>query len=316
MHSVLDPVSLRILIPGVLTLVTLSKTQLLHRVRPSARTRSHLNRTLTWGLTAALSAPALSAQRVPFDATSLVRRAMQHRLDADKHHQPLRYLLHKTDEKHDTTKEIIETKDGDVARLIAINGKPLTAVADSAELARLNDLALHPELQQHRHQGEQKDQERVNRLMALLPDAFLFHLEATEPCPSGQCYRMSFTPNSHWDPPSMESKIFRGIAGEVWIDQAQERMTRIDAHFIADVDFGFGILGKVNKGGTALLEQADVGGNDWELTSLKLNVTGKALVLKSLSFQITEEASHFSPVAPNLNYTQAIQLLKLSSPAP
>ena len=110
----------------------------------------------------------------------------------------------------------------------------------------------------------------------------------------------------------MEADLLRGVAGEVWIDQAQERLARLDAHFISDVEFGFGILGKLNKGGTALLEQTDVGGHDWELTGLKLHMTGKALMVKSLSFQVTEEASHFSQVPPSMSYREAIQLLKTS----
>ena len=80
----------------------------------------------------------------------------------------------------------------------------------------------------------------------------------------------------------MEANIFRGLAGELWIDQAQERLTRLDAHVIANVDFGWGILGKLDKGGTIQLEQSDIGNHDWELTTLKLNLKGKALMLKSL----------------------------------
>jgi hypothetical protein len=112
----------------------------------------------------------------------------------------------------------------------------------------------------------------------------------------------------------MEADLLRGIAGEVWIDATQERLTRLEGHFIANVDFGFGIVGKLNKGGTVLLEQTDVGEHDWELTRLTLHVTGNALMVKPLSFQINEEASHFSPVASGLRYRDAIQLLKQSVP--
>jgi hypothetical protein len=259
----------------------------------------------------------LSAQSLPpmpVDATALVRRAVQHRLDAGKSHRPVRYLIHRTDERHDTTKEIIETVDGGVARLVAIDGKPLSAEADRAELDRLDTLANHPELQEHRHKSEQKDAERVDRLLALLPDAFLYRFEGMTPCAASQCYRLSFTPSPHFTPPNLEADLLCGVAGEVWIDAEQERLTRLDGHFIADVDFGFGIIGKLNKGGTVLLEQSDVGEHDWELTRLTLHVTGNALMVKPLSFQINEEASRFSPVAPGLRYKDAIQLLKQSAP--
>jgi len=251
-----------------------------------------------------------TAPSPPLDPTALVRRAVQHRLDAAKGHQPVRYLVHRVDERHDNTKEIIETKDGDVARLIAINGKPLPADADKAEMERLDNLAQHPELQLHRHKVEKEDADRVSHIMSLLPDALLYQFEGMAPCPSGQCYRLSFKPNPKFSPPDLEANILTGVDGEVWIDQAQERLTRLDANFIKNVDIGFGILFKLNKGGTVSLQQTNVGNNDWELTRLTLHVTGKILLVKSFSNQVTEDASHFAPVAPNLNYRDAIQLLK------
>jgi hypothetical protein len=268
-------------------------------------------------LLAIMFASICAAQSLPpesMDATALVRRAVEHRLDAGKSHRPVRYLIHRTDERHDTTKLIIETADGDVARLVAINGKSLPVEADRAELNRLDTLANHPEMQEHRHKSEQKDAERIDHLLALLPDAFLYRFEGMAACAAGQCYRLSFTPNPHFTPPNLEADLLRGIAGEVWIDPAQERLTRLDGHFIADVDFGFGIIGKLNKGGTVLLEQTDVGGHDWELARLVLHVTGKALMVKPLSFQISEEASGFAQVAPGLRYRDAIQMLKQAGP--
>ena len=262
----------------------------------------------------ALFAHAQSQPPAAMDATALVRRAVQHRLDAEKNHAPIRYVIHRTDERHDTTKEIIETVDGDVARLVQEDGKQLSAEADRAELERLDMLAAHPEMQEHRLKSEQKDAERVDRLLAMLPDAFLYKYEGMATCGAGQCARLSFTPNPQFTPPDVEADLLRGVAGEVWIDITQERLARLDGHFIADVDFGFGILGKLNKGGTVLLEQSDVGGHDWELTHLSLHVNGKALMVKSLSFQISEEASQFATVSAGLRYKDAIQMLKQTGP--
>jgi hypothetical protein len=111
----------------------------------------------------------------------------------------------------------------------------------------------------------------------------------------------------------VEANIFRGLAGDLWVDQAQERLTRLDAHVIANVDFGWGILGKLDKGGTIQLEQTDIGNHDWELTTLKLNLKGKALMLKSLDIQLTEQAIHFSPVPEGTDYHKAIRLLTRSA---
>ena len=127
--------------------------------------------------------------------------------------------------------------------------------------------------------------------------------------------RLSFTPNPNFTPPDMEANIFHGVAGEVWIDKAQERLTRLDAHFIAEVDLGWGILFRINKGGTALLTQTDVGGRDWELTGMDIHVTGKALMVRSFSFQVNQQASHYTPVPSGLSYRDAIQMLKKADPS-
>jgi hypothetical protein len=258
------------------------------------------------------AAPPVPASR----EAALVGRAVQNHMGGARTDGPLRFLLRKIDQHRDTTKDIIETNQGNVARLVAINGQPLTAQANQAELARLHTLANHPEIQEHRHQREQKDAARINRLMLLLPHAFLYRDEGTSPCPSGEglCHRLSFSPNPGFRTPDLEAGIFRGLSGEVWIDQAQERLTRLDAHVIANVDFGWGILGKLDKGGTIQLEQSDIGNHDWELTSLKLNLSGTALMFKSLSIQLTEQASHFSTIAPTVDYRKAIELLQNSEP--
>lgn len=289
-----------------------------HRQFSSSRTPAKCTLVILISLAPSIFAVAPSTQTAPaaqLDATALVRRAVQHRLNTEKTHRPIQYLLRSVNERHDTTKLIIETKDGDVARLVAINGKPIDSDADKADLARLDNLAQHPELQEHRRKEEEEETDRINHILSLLPDALLYQFQGMAPCPSGQCYRLSFKPNPNFTPPDIEASILTGVDGEVWIDQAQERLTRLDAHFIRNVEIGFGILFKLNKGGTVSLQQTSVGSNDWELTGLTMHVTGKILMVKSFSNQVNEEMSHFSPVAPNLSYRDAIQLLKKYDPS-
>src|SRR5579885_3152331 len=252
---------------------------------------------------------ARAQSEVARDPAAIVRRASHNELAASNGNHPFRYQLHKIDDGKITTKEIVETKDGDVARLIAVNDKPLDPDAQQAEIDRLNNLAAHPELQAHRHKKEQEDSNRANEMIRLLPDAFLYRYEGTVDGPNGPCHRLSFQPNPNFNPPDREAQVYAGMAGELWIDKTQERMVRLDAHLIADVEFGWGILGRLYKGGSILVEQADVGDHHWETIHLKLSLTGKALMIKPLSFQTTEDASHFEPVPPEMGYQNAIKML-------
>jgi hypothetical protein len=287
-----------------------------------------------------------SAQTEPspaIDSAALVRRAIANHMTAEAAHHPQRFVLHKKDDRRDYTQEIIETRQGDIAMAIAANGAPLNPDMHQVQIDHLNNLDTHPDLQEHRRKREQEDNARVDKLMRLLPDAFLYHYESTVPCtvntppdvpvpgsqpaplpisttappaPSVECYHLTFTPNHAWDPPDTESRIMRGMAGEVWIEKSQERLTRLDAHLISDVDFGWGIIGHLDKGGTIFLEQTEMDGNDWELTRMKLNLTGKALMVKTLNIRISEEMAHYAPVPTNLDYHKAIQMLESESPPP
>lgn len=264
-----------------------------------------------------LTSPGLlSAQQtagtVP-DPAALVRRATHNELSSSGPGQAVRFKLRKADDRNVTTKEIVETKDGNVARLIAIGDKPLSSDQAKTEADRLAKLMNDPSIQAHRQKREQEDNDRANKMVKLLPDAFLYTYAGIVEGPNGPCYRLTFRPNPSFDPPDREAQVYHGMAGEMWIDKNQERLVKLDAHLIDDVDFGWGILGRLYKGGTLLVEQADVGGHHWETTHMKLNLTGKALLFKNLRFNTTEDAYDFQPVA-QMGYREAIKLLQSNKP--
>jgi hypothetical protein len=265
---------------------------------------------LAFVLTAAASAVAHPQSPNTVDEpAAIVRRASANELRSTAPPSPVRYKLRKQDDKGITTKEIVETKDGDVARLIARGDKPLSAEDNKAELDRLSNLLAHPEIQERRHKREQEDSGRADEMIRLLPDAFLYTSLGMTAGPNGPAYRLAFKPNPSFRPPDREAEVYHGMEGELWIDQGQERIVKLDAHLIDDVNFGWGILGKLYKGGSLSIEQQDVGHRHWEATLLKLNLTGIALMVKPLSFQTTETSTDFQPVPLNMGYQDAIRLL-------
>ncbi len=262
-------------------------------------------------LTLASSAAWLHAQEPPADPVALVRDASWNELHASNASTgPFRFQLRKQDENGVTTKDIVETKDGDIARLIAVDDKPLTPERAQAERERLDNLLAHPELQTRRHKREQADSGRENEMVRLLPDAFLYTYRGIVTTPSGPAWRLTFEPNPKFIPPDREAQVYAGMAGELWIDCTDKRMAKLDAHLIADVDFGWGFVGRLFKGGTILVVQQDVGNHHWETTHLKLNLRGKILMVKKLIVQSTEDGSAYKPVSKTLTYQDAIRMLQ------
>src|SRR5450432_1136733 len=266
---------------------------------------------------AAICSPKVLSALGPVDPVALVRRASHNEVDPENsNNQAVRYKLRKSDEKGVTTKEIVESKDGGVARLIAINDQALTAQQQRTELERLDNLLAHPELQEHRRKREKEDSDRATEMVRLLPDAFLYKYEGMVSGTNGPAYRLSFRPNPTFDPPDHEAQVYHGMVGKLWIDKAQERMVRLDAHLVEDVDFGWGILGKLYKGGSILVVQADVGHRHWEATHMQLNLVGKALLFKSLNFTTTEDSTDFEPVPKEISYRDAVRMLEATQASP
>src|ERR1700752_2660745 len=80
------------------------------------------------------------------DPAKIVRDASYNELHATKPGRSFSYRQHKVDPKGSTLKEIVETTDGDVARLIEKDGKPLPPEEEQAQSDSLNNIHAHTEI--------------------------------------------------------------------------------------------------------------------------------------------------------------------------
>lgn len=247
--------------------------------------------------------------------SSLVDRALAAELsNARDPSHPMRYVLHKSSPRLTTTKAIIETRQGAVARLLSINGRPLSSLDEQHEQARLNTLLRNPDSQRSRKQREDADAQRALKVLRALPLAFNYQYAGTEDGPHGQLDRFSFSPNPAYEPPDLETEVLTAMAGEVWIDPVQGRVVRLKGHLKKDVNIGWGILGRLDKGGWISIDQAEVGDGQWRVVRFQMQMTGR-IFFKSKNFDTLEEESGFAPVPAGLSYVQAIHMLCDDPPA-
>ncbi len=256
---------------------------------------------------ALVSAPNAVA---PEEAQALVDRALANELRAaeDPNH-PMRYLLRKTTPRLTTNKEIYETKDGEVAQLLSVDNQPLSAEAEEKEQARMTALYRDPGRQRHRKQEEAEDAERALALLRALPRAFVYQYAGSAESTGEMVERFNFRPDPDFSPSDLETQILKSMAGEIWIDPAQERVTRLKGRLLRDVDFGWGLVGRLAKGGWIEIDQADVGGGQWRTVRLQMAMSGRVF-FKSRNFDTVEEESRFAPLPVGLGYRQAIELLR------
>ena len=248
--------------------------------------------------------------QTPQGARLLVRRAVSNELKQERDGR--RYLFRTTTRKPNLVqvKENVETDEGVVARLVSVNGQPLGASQQAAENARLLKLLSDPQAWAKKRKEQQDDDARTNRMLGALPDAFLFQYEGTEPGPWGELVRLKFTPDPGYDPPSRETQVFQGMQGEMWIDVNDLHLVRVDGTLFKGVNFGWGILGHLNKGGHFFVEQSRLDAERWDVTHMKLDFTGKAVLFLPINIHEDETSDDYRPVPQHLTLQEGIELLE------
>jgi hypothetical protein len=248
--------------------------------------------------------------------TELVQRAFAEELKGleDTSH-PMRYQSRKSSPRLATTKDIIETRDGSVALLVSVNDHPTSEADAKKEQERLDALLADPGKQRHRKQSQDEDMQRALKALRVMPNAFLYQYAGTVQVGSGSAARFLFTPNPAFVPPDLETHVLTALAGEIWIDPVQARVMHLQASLQNDVEFGWGVLGRLYKGGWINIDNADVGGGIWRVVRFQMNMSARILV-RTRIFETTEEQVNFTPVPQTLDYRQAIAILRSGTGPP
>jgi len=244
---------------------------------------------------------------LPKDPNQLVKDAIKHQIEADAaDHTHWRYHIHREDEKGSQDRDVIETREGQLARTLLINGQPLTAEQRAADEARMKKLVEDPSERAKRDKRAKEDEDKGVQMFKAIPDAFVFKYEGEE---NGQV-RLSFFPNPHYNAPTRELQVFRSLSGMIWIDRAALRMSRLDGSLFEDVTFGWGLLGRLNKGGTFSVRQSRVGDDHWEIVALDVKMAGHAVIFKTINVRQMQRISGFHRVSDTLTISEAYQLLE------
>jgi hypothetical protein len=243
--------------------------------------------------------------------SELVRVAIGNEMENEKGDRYFIWMDRTQRPKGSETKQMIQTPEGIIGRLMAINDKPLTPEQRKEDDKRIDRL-LDPEKMNEKAKEQREDEDHSHKLLRALPDAFIYKYVGTETSAQGrQQVKLDFTPNPKFNPPDRETQVFQGMRGQVWIDTQAMRLAKIDGTLFKDVNFGWGILGRLNKGGRFVVEQAEIGNGHWDTVRMQLKFDGKVLMVKPLHIdEITTEWA-FHPV-PKMDVRQALNTLRRS----
>src|SRR6202158_5778473 len=250
--------------------------------------------------------PQSDSERLGMSANELARKVVANELKVqDKDHVRWMYRLEKEESGKKQVQEILETNNGSLSRLRSIDGRPLDAKQQKKENQRTQRLVSHPDEQRKLQQASNKKAEQGGRLFKILPEAFVFDYAGRQ----GNLVTLTFRPNPNFQPPSLEARVLHSMQGELTVDIKQERLAALNGQLMEDVKFGSGLLGHLDKGGKFEVRQTEVVAGQWEMTTLGVDMKGKALLFKTIGMYETENHSDFQRVPNDLTLAEAAGIL-------
>jgi hypothetical protein len=240
------------------------------------------------------------------DARSLVRTVVKSELAADAHDHS-RWMFRDVNKVKgkSTVKLVVQTAQGDLSKTIEIDGQPLTPQQQKDDEQKMQQFVTDPDVRRKQQQDQQQDSDKAAALTRMLPDAFLW----TEASRRGDETTLAFKPDPDFHAPTHEARVFAAMNGTMVVNTKQQRIKSLKGTLTQDVDFGGGLLGKLEKGGTFDVQRQQIGPKVWEITATHIHIHGHALIFKSISEEQDEETSHYRPTPPGMTLQKAAAML-------
>ena len=260
----------------------------------------------TLSLLAFLTAASLTARAQTPSAHQLVQQVIHNEVAANQsdHTKWMYRDADKTPSK-DVVKLVIETSEASVSKTIQLNGRPLNAQQRQQDRARMQSVVNDPSVREKQRKDSAHDDKQALSLLRMLPEGFLW----TYAGESNGEVTLRFKPNPAFQPPTYASRVFAAMAGEMKVDAKQKRLKMLSGTLIRPVEFGWGLFGKLEKGGTFRIVRSQVAPGEWEITQTHVHIQGHALFFKNISEQEDESTSDYKRTPASLTLEQALQML-------
>jgi len=232
----------------------------------------------------------------------------------------LRYRIHVRDAKGDMVRDVIQSRDGTVARLILREGRPLTEEEDKAEHERLQTMLDSPAAFAKHVKGDVSGRKMAHDMIEQLPEAMLYTYAPGQPQRPDRATHgdepaeivIDYKPNPAWTPPGVTYEPLTGLEGRAWIDTKTHTMTRMDGTVFRGVNL-VGFIAHIYEGGKLSFEQTYVDNRRWIFSKFDEHVEIRVL-FKTVKENSETEGSDFKEV-PEMSYQEAIRTL-LATPLP
>jgi hypothetical protein len=202
----------------------------------------------------------------------------------------------------------IETVDGPIRRLISVDGHEPSPSERKQDDDRLRNLIQNPKAVLQLKKDHEADKVKADDLLQIIPQAFLFEDQGSE----GGLEKLAFHPNPTYKPKTYEERALHAMSGIIMVDLEEKRLAQLSATLVQQVDYGFGVVGRLKQGGTVNVTRVRVFPGIWKTSSSRIDINGRFILFKTISKQQDEVRNDFKAVTPDTSIAQALQQLGIN----
>jgi len=187
-------------------------------------------------------------------------------------------------EKESETYQLSFYKGNRVRRLIEKNGKPLNEKDQAKEDQEVQKRVEEIEKRLASKDKDKEDEESRRVSVAELLRASRLINPRRERFRGRDVIVFDFEPNPDFDYKNAKSmlKFFGKIAGVMWIDEKDKQVARLEAYLAENFNIGGGVLAKLKKGASFVLEQDRINDEIWLPSMADINLSVRVLMVKGI----------------------------------
>ncbi len=185
--------------------------------------------------------------------------------------------------------EEIETVDGPVRRLVSVDGHETSPSERKADEERLRRLAENPGAQRSWKQNQEADKKKFEALLQEIPN---------------------------YAPKTYEQRVLHAFGGLIVVNLEEKRLAGLSATLEQQVDFGYGVIGRLDKGGSINITRVRVSPGIWKTASFKIDMRGRMVLFKTISKQQDETRDNFQPIDSHTTIDVALRQLTAANQVP
>ena len=195
------------------------------------------------------------------------------------------------------THEIMSLYGQPYRRLVAKDGKPLTAEASRKEQEKIDKLAAvrAKETAAQREQRVAKYAEERRRQRAFLleiPKAFSFQLAGEGKVGGRTAWMVDATPLAGYQPRDSRAKMLTKFKGRFFVSKEDSTLLRLEAEAIDTVSFGL-VLARLQRGAKFTLEKTKINNELWMPVRIKVDFDARLALFKKLRVDLQIDYTDF-----------------------